>query len=896
MTSNGNKGSWEERLYLWLLGFSRDLADVRQDVFETFCDLRRETRRAHGPGAARWVVTRSLLAMVVLLLRESFQRRLHPAPWQPDPRSRRNSPMFVTLGSDLRLALRHLERRPTFALSVILIVALGVGATTAIFSVVDHVLLRPLPYSEVDRLVLFTEGHHPGPLYEAWQERTHSFEALEAVWSEESRALTGDGPPQELMTGAVTPGFLPLFDAQIERGRLLTEADMNDRARVLVLDHGLWQQRWGGDPSILGRALLLDGEPWTVVGILGPEFVPPEALVGRRVDIWIPLQAHHPWLDAWHFHLLGVAGRLKPDAGLEAAQAELDTLAGHLAEQHPERRRHSDDRPKLTPLVPLGHATVGEVQGTLSMLLGAVTLMLLIGCANIANLFLARGTDQRREMALRAALGAQRRRLAGQTLTESLTLAGLGGILGIGLAYLGLRAFPLVLPAGIPRTDALAIDPRILAFALGLTLATGLLFGLLPAFQSAGTRVGEALKAGGERGTASGRSLRDLLVVSEVALALVLLIGAGLLFHSMILRLENEVGFEPEGVLRLSLQLPTEYEESKRLRLSSELLEKLEAVPGVTRAAGGWTLPFDFYGNSHCCWSAPLKSDPEIESQRTSIHPVTANFFQTLEARLVAGRELVDRDGKISPTPAVVNQTLARRLFPDRDPIGQRVFFDSKNPGDMVVVGVVEDVRHYGFEAEDSGAFYLPFSSHGEGVDMMRLALRTEIPFSAELAQRLREVVWSVDPDLPIPEVAPLEQQMARSLREPRFYSLLLASFAGLALLLAAVGIASALLYNVGQRHRELGIRFALGARAADLRRMILRQGLGLTSLGLGLGLVGAALLSRFLEKQVYGITPLDPLTFGSVSLFLLAVALTACWLPARRASQVDPMETLRRD
>ena len=885
------------RLYSLLLAMARDLKPYHREAVETYRDLRREAAGSEGA----WGVTKVFLhstghALAAILdgFRQSLgnKRLIDPAPRHPARTpTKRSSEMLNTLVQDLHFALRGLRQRPAFSLAVIVMIGLGVGATTTVFSVVDGVLLRGLPYPEAERLVYFDEGSHPGPLFEHWQD-LDTVDAVAAAW-DKHKDLLDEGPPAKLAAVSVTPNFLPLFGATTLHGRLIGETDAGTD-RVVVLDAGLWRRRWGGDPSIVGREISLDGEPWTVIGVLAPSFVPPEALVGQRVDLWLPLDTGHDWMQPWNMHILSVVGRLSPGVGLAAAQTELDELGGRLAEQHRERLRR-DGTPRETPLVPLHEATVGQASRPLLILLGAVGLMLLIACANVANLLLARGTDRRRELALRSALGAGRVRLAGQLLVESVTLALAGGLLGAFLAQAGVQVFELVKPHNLPRAAEIGVDLRVLGFALAVSLVTGVLFGLAPALQSLRTDVNRELKetrgAGG-----SPKRLRAVLVIAEVALALMLLTGAGLLGHSLLNILRTDPGLEVEGLARIKLVLGSDFGDESRLPFARELLPRLESLPGVTGVAAGWTVPFDETGGSRCCWRSTFRDKPEADPIRSLVHPITPGYFFTLRTPPVRGRELTWRDGDSSPKPVVLNRTMARRLFGDAEPIGQRMFMGNENPTEMRVVGLVEDVRRWGLNSPSEEAVYVPYSAYGHDLGELSIVVRTATALTPAMSQRLREQVWEVDPALPIADVATMPDMITQSLSEPRFFSLLFGVFAALAVILAAAGIASSLLYSVGQRHHELGIRMAVGARGSDLLGLVIRQGMTLTAVGLLLGLTGAGFLSHLLGSLVHGLSTTDPSTFAVVSAMLATIALAACLLPALKASRTDPVETLRAD
>ncbi|MEM7351520.1 MAG: ADOP family duplicated permease [Acidobacteriota bacterium] len=883
-----------ERLYALILhAMPADFADARDDALETFRDLLADSRR-HGRRRHLAALVHCCATALGAALRARLAAIWHTLALPAGTLGRlRRSPanLVRSLVDDSRLARRSLGRRPAFGLAVVTVLALGIGATTSIFSVVDCIVLRPLPYPQAERLVYFDEGSHPGPLFERWQTKTKSFEIFAAAY-DQPIDLTGDGPPLSIAAARVNRDFFTLFDGRPTVGRLLTGDDFAPGQRVAVLGAGLWQRRWGGDPQIVGRTISLNGEAWTVAGVMASDFVPPEILTGQRVDVWLPIDASAEVMGRWDTWLLGVAARLRPEVSLDQARAEIDAIAVAVAEEQPNERRELDGTPRATPLVALHDATVGQVRGALLMLFGAVSLMLLMACLNVAGLLLARGRERRREMSLRLALGAHRVRVASQVMVESLLLALLGGLGGIALAFAMTRALGRWMPGDLPRFVEVAVDLRILTLAVATALATGLLFGLAPAWQGARTRLSGALssRTGGSEDR-TNRRLGNSLVVAQVAMALVLLAGAGLLGHSLFRLLRVELGFQPEGLARMQLRLGEGYDEERREQATRELLQRIEALPGVRSAALGWTVPFDFTGNHRCCWRSRFTTTENAEPIRSFVHPVSPGYFHTLGARLSAGRGFGWQDAEANPVPVVVNRPLAQRLFPGREAVGQPL---QMIDDELVIVGVVEDVRRWGAAWANENAVYLPYYAYGVDEEEMAVVARTDSDQLTALAPALRHIVWDLDPNLPVGDVASLEQRIALSLAEPRFYSFLFGGFAGLGLLLAAVGLFGTLLYSVHQRQRELGIRLAVGARHGDLLRLVLGRGLLLASIGLALGLGGSLALSRLLTDLVFGITATDPSTYIAVCLVLLAVALAASYLPARRAARTDPIKTLR--
>ncbi len=803
------------------------------------------------------------------------------------------SSFIGTVARDIRYAVRMFAKNPGFTLTVIVIVALGVGGTTTIFSVVDAVLLRKLPYPAPHELVFLGNRSHSVPLFEDWRDRTNSFSMIAGAWPGRYD-LTNDGTPESVLGARVTADFFSILGARPHRGRLLLAGDDFDAtpSRAAVLSYDFWLRRYGGDPSVIGRTITLNGNPAEVVGVLDRRFETPEGLVGRQVDVWLPLDLQWERVRSRGTYVLRVVARLKPDMSRRAAQADVDVLAGSLAKEYPERHIRRDGTILRYPLRTLLEATVGRIDSTLYMLFGAVGLMLLIACANVANLFLARGTDRQREIALRSALGAGRGRIMAQLLTESVLLSLIGGAMGVGVAFAGVHAFGLYNPGGIPRAANIAVDLRALAFTGLVSAATGVLFGMVPAIRAVRSQLNDALKDSVQATTATGRrlKLRSAFVIVQIATALMLLVGAGLLFNSFVHLRTVDPGFRAEGVTAVSLSLGPRFSAEERLRLVRDLVERIGAIPGVDRVGAGSTVPFVHRGGV-CCSSDLIYSDPEAENSPIAIiHPITTGYFAALGVNVLRGREFTRSDDDPAVTSTIINEALAHELFGDDDPLGRSVQFADLT---WTVVGIVDDIRHWTLQQAGEGNLYVPHANFGGQFDMVQLAVRSRLEPTV-LADMLRQAVWAIDGDLPIREITTLEQSIARSIAQPRFYWLLLTSFASIAILLAAGGIYGSMLYSVGRRHKELGIRMALGANRAKVVAMIVWSGLSLTAAGIALGIGGAFALSRTLGSFVFGITTTDPTTFVVVSLLLGTVAMAACYLPARKAAEADPIEILR--
>ena len=791
---------------------------------------------------------------------------------------------------DVRYALRSLRRHPVFAFTAILTLALGIGANTAIFSAVNGVLLRPLPYIQPDRLVTIW-GHHASigretaslPDFLDWR-KARSFSGM-AAWANATYTVTGTGEPQVVTGALVTPNYFRVLGVTVPQGRDFREEEERGGARVAVLSQGYWQRAYGDRPDVLGRQLTLNGVPYTIVGVGARGLALPE-----DVDVWAPLQIDTTLGRRNDF--LQVIGRLAPGVTSEAAGTELATIARRLEAEYP-----NSNAGWGVELIGLQERIVGEIRPSLLVFMGAVALVLLIVCANVANLMLARVASREREVTIRAALGASRRRLVRQLLTESVLLGLVGGVLGLGLAVWGVSALRTLDPGTLPRLDEVRLDGGALTFALVLSMGTGLLFGVVPALRVLGFDLRGGLAEGGRAlfGTRSGTRTRTALVLAEVALASVLLVGAALLLRSFVGLQRVDPGFTTHGILTARVTLPrARYDDpARQVAFADALLDRARALPGVSGAALSTNAPVD---DGLTYWAIALAGEqppPEVV-QDAVVYRTSPEFFRTFGLPLIRGRLFDSSDRGESAPVAIVSQSLAQRYWPGRDPVGSRLTFGDPTDSTstwMTVVGVVGDVRQEGAVSPAYPQIYVPFPQ--VSARSMVVALRTgQDPLA--LVPSLKQALAGVDPNLALSRVTTMEQRVAGTLARPRVNALLLASFAATALILAALGIYGVIAYSVVQRTREMGIRIALGARAEDVLGMVMRQGLTPVLIGLAVGLGVAAVGSRVLRSLLYGVAATDLATYAAVAAFLAAVAAAASYVPARRAARSDPMTALR--
>jgi putative ABC transport system permease protein len=795
------------------------------------------------------------------------------------------------LWQDLRYSYRLLLRNPLFTAIAVIVLALGIGAATAIFSVVNAVLLRPLPFPDAGRLVQVSEvARQQGGKQESvsfpnlldWRAQSHSFAQI-AAYKFNNFFLTGSDEPERLIGLNVSANFHQTLGVAPAAGRaFLPEADQPGGKREVIISHGLWQRRFGSDPQLIGKGVTLNNETFTVIGVMPPSFQFPDS----GVDLWAPL-ALDPGKEDRGNHTLSVIARLAPSESLGHARTEMDTIALRLEQQYP-----TSNEGRGVSVVPLHEQLVGAARTSLLILLGAVGCILLIACANVTNLLLSKATTRQKEIAVRMALGASRLRIVRQLLTESLLLSFVGGALGSLAGWWGVS---LLIAAGsveLPNTKTVEVDYTVLAFAFAASLLAGVASGLTPALQISKSDFNESLKqdSRGATGGARQQRLRSLLAIFEIALALVLLAGGGLLFKSFLRLRQVDPGFKPEHVLTLELSLPKAKYSGKQavINFFDRTFQRIGALPGVGSVGAISDIPF---GGSHTNSSFTIDGQPPVPSGQepeANMNVVGSSYFKTMSIPLRQGREFTGDDALNAPGVAVVNEALAQRYLPGESPLGKRIILGQ---GNYEIVGVVGDVKQERLSRPSSPEIYLhylQFPTRG-----MNLVVRTGDDPQA-LIGSIRGALREIDPNQPIYSVRTMEERLSRSVTSQRFSALLLGVFAGAALLLAGVGIYGVVAYSVTERTHELGIRIALGAQPRDIFRLVVGQGLILILIGVGIGLAAAFALTRLMSGLLYGISPTDPTTFITISLLLAAVALLASYIPARRATKVDPMLSLR--
>ena len=812
--------------------------------------------------------------------------------------------LFETLIQDIRYGARMLVKHKAFTSIAVITLALGIGANTAIFSVVNELLLRPLPYRDAERVVtvweVTPEGRHQNTTsranFRAWREQASSFQYL-AAFTDQRLNLTGTGDPEELSVQFATPEFFKVLGVDPILGRtLLPEDDKGGRYPVAVLSYGLWQRRFGGQSNMVGQSITLNGVKFTVIGVMPPSFqfhIKHRSGTGRPAELWtvLPMPVGEGANDRGRF--LGAVARLKDGVSVDQAAAELRTIHARLSEEVPQFNKNY-----TAEVIPLREQFFGNVRRPLWLMLGAVGFVLLIACANVANLLLSLATSREKEIAVRAALGARRARIVRQLLTESLLLALLGSVLGLFFAWAGIKALVAISPRDLVSLQTVGLNLTVLAWTLGVSMLTGIIFGLAPAFHISRLNLNDSLKDGGksESGQASGsRRLRSALVVSEIALAVVLLASAGLLIRSFVRLQQVDRGFNTDNVLTMVIRLPeARYAEDPQIvNFFSQTLERVRQLPSVRSAGIVNFLPL--YGGLGSNTGFKILGQPVPppgQEPSTDVRVADSGYFGTLGIPLLRGRNFSDREQREAKHVILINEALARKHFPNQDPIGQQLdvmMFEKPTPAE--IIGVVGNVRYDSLIDEAPPAVY--FQHPDLAYPFMTLVVRTDGDPTA-ITPAIQREIRSLDANQPLSDVRTMNEVMSEWVARSRFNTLLLGLFAGLATLLSAVGIFGVMNYSVALRTRELGLRLAVGAQPRQVLLLVLKQGLALTIVGVVLGLVGAFGLTRLLSGLLFGVGTVDLTTFASISLLLVIVSLLACYLPARRAMRIDPLSALR--
>jgi putative ABC transport system permease protein len=790
---------------------------------------------------------------------------------------------------DIRYGLRSLLKRPAFTVVAVLTLALGIGANSAIFSVINAVLLRPLPYDDPSRLISFRSNQSAPDLADV-ESQTKTFSRLGGMVMQ-PLAYTGGGEPVQFQIGQVTGGFFETLGVKPERGRFITnDDDRNGAPFVVVLSHNLWVKQFNSDEEILGKAIPLSGDVYTIIGVMPATFVTPRDIT----EAWTPVHVSNPVAANFRgVHFLRTYGRLAPGVTIDQARAEMKVIDQNLAAQYP-----AENKNRTTILFALHERIVGETRRSLFILFAAVGFVLLIACANFANLLLARAAERQREFVIRGALGAGRWRLMRQLLIESLLISIAGGVAAVLLAIWGTSLLVSFKPENLPRLSEIGVDGRVLGFTLGISILTGLIFGLVPAWAASRGRVGDALKEGGRSATAGSarQRLRSVFVVAELAVALVLLVGAGLLIKTFWKLRSVEPGFNPDLLLTMRVELPeTRYKDvAPQTRFRKQVLANMNTLPGVQAAMiselplSGDSLNHDFLIENR----PPIApgDEPSVETRS-----VLGDYFKVMQIPLKQGRDFGPQDfDEKAPLVGIANESLVKQYFQNEDPLGKRIRW-ARNPQIewITIVGVVGDVKHFGLDLPELPALYSPYTQISPWKRWMSITARTQRDAGSTI-NALKQEIWKVDSQLPVTKVETMSEIAASSFAARRFNMSLLSLFAGLALVLAAIGIYGVMSNAVTQRTQEIGIRLALGARTVDVLNLIVRNGLRLVIIGVAVGLVGAFALTRLMTTLLFGVTPTDGWTIVVVSAVLIGVALLACLIPARRATKVDPLVALR--
>ncbi|HEX5438623.1 MAG TPA: ABC transporter permease [Gemmatimonadaceae bacterium] len=896
-------GAWSERCYHLLLRLYP--RSFRDRFGHEMVDFHRDRLRAECARGWRGVIAVWLGALLDAAATAPLERANALTRWIDARRHLtgastthhlEDDEMLWSLRQDVRYALRGMRREPAFTAVVLATLALGIGANVSIFTIVNGVMFRPLPFYTPERIVEIAQSAPTTSISEPefmdYRRDARAFTQI-AAFATTAASLTGGQEPERVDVARVSDGFFPILSVPPRIGRAFTaDDDVRGHPPVAEISYGLWQWRFGGDPGVIGRTIHLDGQATTVIGVLPKRFDYPSP----RIDVWVPLRLDPAKLWTRNNHYLRLIGRLALRATVAGASAELNTMDRRWMRDYPDI--YFPEHPLSATVTPIADTIYGATRPYLVALLGAVGFVLLIACVNVANLLLARGESRRKELAIRAALGASRRRLVRQALTESGLFALFGGALGLLLAWGGTRVLLAIAPSSTPRLDEVHIDVSVLAFAAAVSLATGLLFGLVPALRGSRGDSADPLKEGTRAPAPASGAQRTgrVLVVAEVALAVVMLFGAGLMVRSLWTLQAVDLGFDPLNVLTMQISLPPKAYPNA-VQFFQELTTRVRAMPGVrTAAVAGW-LPMDGDGGR---WSIMvdgrvLKTISEAPSPEPE--QVSPGYFEAMGMQIVRGRAFTDADRADAPMVAVVNEAMARELWPGEDPIGHTIkMFGDKAPW-VTVVGLVKDSRSEGIRADVPPTMFFPYAQAGTSayytpLTMSLVVRTTDDPFA--VAGAVRAAVHALDRNVPISSMQSMGQIVANSIADRHFSTMLLSAFAALALLLAGIGIYGVIAYGVSQRTYEIGLRMALGAQRGSVMALVMAQGLRLTLAGLAIGIVGALVVARALRSLLVGVPPMDLPTLGVVSLVLAGIALLACALPARRAMAVAPTEALR--